>query len=188
MAQHIRNRVATAGDDVELANERVTAPLGRSNAKTEVMASAASSDWGDSSRRDSDVVTGGRRPKIPTDAETYRAFRELCTQIIEELRGLWRFLKDDVVSDEGSEIVAEVESLIEKLYDCPFGQGESLKKVVVTIQSQVNHVQWERRHAEFLTDVFTYLRPRRLINDGTVAECCDLIKAHKLDLFRGVLS
>jgi hypothetical protein len=122
---------------------------------------------------------------VPTDIASYEKFRRLCDRIIEELQNIPRFLHKDVVTDEGAEVVAEVEAILEELYDCPHGQGEALKRVIVAIQSQVNNVQWEKTHADFLMDVFTFLRVRYLINDSVVAECYDMMKERGLDPFRG---
>jgi hypothetical protein len=136
------------------------------------------------------LVTRGQARKstvaeVPTDAASYKKFRGLCDRIIEELQNIPRFLHGDVVTDEGAEVVAEVEALLEELYDCPHGQGEALKRVVVAIQSQVNNVQWEKTHADFLMEVFTFLRVRYLIDESVVAACYDTMKEHGLDPFRG---
>ena len=125
--------------------------------------------------------------KPPKEVATYRAFRRLCDDIFAELEMINGFFINDEVSDEGAEVVAEVEALLEELYTCPHGQGESLKRVVVAVQSQVNNVRWERRHIEFLGDVVRFLRVRYLVNEATVETCYDMMKARGLDPFRGTI-
>src|ERR1700722_8530604 len=88
----------------------------------------------------------GPLPNLPKEVATYPTFRRLCDAIYNELGRVSAFMVDDKVSDQGSEVVAEIESLLEKLYSCPFGEGESLKRVVVAIQSQVNNAEWDNRH------------------------------------------
>ena len=52
------------------------------------------------------------------------------------------FITNGVVTDEGLEVIAEVEVLLEALYDCPWSEGENLRKVVVLIQSQLLNANW----------------------------------------------
>jgi hypothetical protein len=89
------------------------------------------------------------------------------------------------VSEEGTEVVVEVEVLLEELYACKYGQGESLKRVVVAVQSQVNNARWDRKHVEFLRDVVRFLRVRYLVDEATVEACYEMMKARGLDPFRG---
>lgn len=125
--------------------------------------------------------------KPPKDISSYRAFRRLCDAIFEELGRIDAFFVKDEVCDEDSEVVAEVEALLEELYACPYGQGESLKAVVVAVQSQVNNVRWDRRHIDFLRDVFRFLRVRYLVDEMSVKTCYDFMKARGLEPFRGTI-
>lgn len=123
----------------------------------------------------------------PKDVSSYQAFRRLCDNILEELARIDAFVVQNELCDEGSEVVAEVEALLEVLYACPYGQGESLKRVVVAIQSQVNNARWDRRHVSFLRDVFRFLRVRYLVDEATVKTCYDFMKERGLDPFRGTI-
>lgn len=127
------------------------------------------------------------RSRHPQDVAANRAFRRLCNSLIEELGKIDVFFVGDEVSDEGAEVVTEVEALLEELYDRPYGQGESLKRVVVAVQSQVNNARWDRRHVDFLRDVFRFLRVRYLVNEATVIACYDAMKARGLDPFCGTI-
>jgi hypothetical protein len=129
------------------------------------------------------------QPRLPpAQGSHYRHFRQLCDRLVEELKKIDDFLDDGGVTEEGLEVVVEVEALLEALYDCPWGKGESLKRVVVAIQSQVNNANWKRPHVAFLKEVLPYLRVRYVIDDGTVAECYAMIKRQGLDPFRGTVS
>jgi hypothetical protein len=125
--------------------------------------------------------------KPPKELAAYRAFRGLCDEILNELRQIDVFLVGDEVNDEGAAVVVEVEELLERLYNCPFGQGESLKRVVVAVQSQVNNVPWARRHVEFLKEIVRYLRVRYLVDEASVHACYEMMKARGLDPFRGTV-
>lgn len=93
--------------------------------------------------------------------------------------------RDDEVNDKGVAVIAEVEAGLEQLYDCQWGTGESLKRFVVAIQSQVNSAVWTRSHVAFVRDALQFLRVRDAVNDATVKHCINLIKEHGLDPFRG---
>src|SRR5689334_8380369 len=63
----------------------------------------------------------GKVVPIPAaDGDNYRTFRRLCDDIIVELKKIGPFMAGDEVSDEGAEVIVEVEELIERLYDCPW--------------------------------------------------------------------
>jgi hypothetical protein len=113
--------------------------------------------------------------------------KRLCDDISRELVRMDCFLVDDTVSDEGAGIIAEIEILLERLYACPHGQGESLKRVIVAVQSQVNNAPWDKRHIDFLGDIVRFLRVRHLVDDAAVDACYDMIKARGLDPFRGTI-
>jgi hypothetical protein len=121
------------------------------------------------------------------EVSSYRTFRRLCDDIISELNGIDGFLQGDEVSDEGSEVVVEVEELLERLYDCPWGRGETLKRVVVAVQSQVGNARWARRHVEFVRDVIRFLRVRYLVDEAAVDACYGFMKQRGLDPFRGTI-
>ena len=84
--------------------------------------------------------------------------------------------------------MAQVDSLLETMFDCPFGEGECLKSVVVAVQSQVNNVDWTRDIVKFLRNVMSFLRVRYVVNDQTVDEIYDMMKEQNLDPFRGSVS
>ena len=125
---------------------------------------------------------------VSSQGSLYPEFRRLCDEIINELSQIDEFFIGDEVSDEGLEVVVEIEELLERLYSCPYGKGESLKRVVVAIQTQVNNAQWARRHVEFLKEVIRFMRVRFLVDEAAVDHCYELIKAHDLDEFRGTVS
>jgi hypothetical protein len=90
--------------------------------------------------------------------------------------------------DEACGVAAEIQDLLERVYDCPFGEGESLKSVVVAIQSQLNNAEWGEKHVAFLKAVSRYLRARWVITDHAVVDVGDMIEECCLDVFRGTVS
>lgn len=121
------------------------------------------------------------------EVASYVAFRRLSDDIYKEIERIGVFFVADEVSEKGAEVVAEIEVLLEQLYACPYGQGESLKRVVVAVQSQVNNAQWNRRHVEFLRDVVRYLRARYHVDEAAVDACYVMMKERGLDPFRGTV-
>jgi len=121
-------------------------------------------------------------------AEERRRYRRICDDLDAEVRQLEQFVVGGVVSDEAVGLVAEIQNLLETLYDCPFGEGESLKSVVVAIQSQLNNAAWSEQHLAFLRGAIQHLRVRPIVNDCTAQEIHDMIEEHGLDPFRGTVS
>lgn len=122
--------------------------------------------------------------------EEQQQYSQICGRVLEELDELEAadYLVDGTVSDEGAGVVAEIANLLEQLFDCPFGQGESLKSVVVAIQSQTNNADWTPEIVAFLRDTMQFLRARYVVNDQTVDEVYEILKEHGLDPFRGSVS
>lgn len=117
--------------------------------------------------------------------EGYNAFRSLVEQLILEVRGLSNFMANGLVAVEGLEAVIEIEFLLERLYDCKWGEGESLKRIAVMMKSQLSNAVWTEMHVKFLTEVLLQLRSRYLINDSVVNDCFELITEMGLAQFRG---
>ena len=128
----------------------------------------------------------GVTPTPPPDVVAYKSFRRTCDEILVELLRAPDFLDGDVIGEHGSGIIAEVENLLEALYECPWGKKEALKRAVVLLQSQVSNLRfWERKHVEFLADAIRLLRISYVIDEGVISDLLGIIKAHGLDRFRG---
>jgi hypothetical protein len=137
------------------------------------------------SRDDSDKHNRASARVAAERSTSYRSFRRTCDQLRLEIGRIDEFVDNGIVTDEGLEVVVEVEHLLESLYDCPWGEGESLKRVIVAIQSQVANAVWTAKHVDFLKDVIARLRVRYLINADVVNDCYELIETHGLEEFRG---
>jgi len=107
---------------------------------------------------------------------------------VAEIKRADDYLVDGSVSETGMEVVVEVEQLLDELYQTRWGKKECLKRIVVTINSQINNVRWTQAHVEFLKDILVLLRNSYLIDDSLIEECYKLIKEHGLDAFRGTIS
>ena len=123
-----------------------------------------------------------------SDADGRRDYKRCCDDLDAEIRQLDEHVADGVVADEAAGVIAEIQALLERLYDCSFGEGESLKSVVVALQSQLNNAQWTERHVAFLQASIQHLRARWVVNDQTVDEIYAMIEEHGLDPFRGTVS
>lgn len=126
-------------------------------------------------------------PRPPRTAG-WREFRTLCNEVIEELHKIGNFIQDGAVLPEALEVIVEVEHLLEKLYDCPWGQGESLKRFVLVLQSQLNNTEWSVKHVQFLDNAMRFLRVRYVVDAETVDEALRLVEEQGLDPFRGTVS
>lgn len=127
------------------------------------------------------------KPKLD-DAEARREYRRICDSIKAEARSLKDYVRDGHVADDAFGIVAEIQALLETLYDCPFGEGESLKSVVVALQSQLDNVRWTKQHVDFLSAAIQHLCVRWVVNGQTAEEIDDMIEEFGLDVFRGTVS
>lgn len=130
----------------------------------------------------------GRQRVAAERSQTYQVFRQICDDLRRELQRAKDFLVDGKVIEAGLEVIVEVEHLWERLYECPWGEGECLKRVVVAVQAQLNNSCWTQAHVQFLDDIVGRLRVRYLINEAVVRECHELIELHGLDPFRGGVS
>lgn len=126
--------------------------------------------------------------RLPDRVTGYPNFRRICDELVAAASRLDEYLQNDLIADEGLEVVVQVEHLLEVLYECKWGESESLKRIVVAIQSQVNNAKWTKQHVEFLKDIVLLVRGRYLIDPPFVNECMDLIAEHGLDEFRGIMS
>lgn len=126
-------------------------------------------------------------PKL-ADTDGEKLYRRICEDIKAELRVAESFLVDDKLADQGYGSVAEINGHLERLYDCPWGEGESLKGVVVAIQSQTNNADWTSRHLQFLKDAIAFLLVRYTVTDDVTQKILDMVQDHELDVFRGTVS
>jgi hypothetical protein len=115
-------------------------------------------------------------------------FRRICDAILTETSQLQEVLVGDQLGADKFGPVVEIEALLEQLYDTPWGEAESLKRIVVAIQAQIHNSTLDTRHLSFLTEVFHNLRVRSQIDSAAVEEVQCAAKRHKLDLFRGTVS
>lgn len=122
------------------------------------------------------------------DEDARKQFRRLCDDLETDLKQLDQFVVEGVVTDEGAGTAAEIQASLERLYHCPFGQSESLKSIVVAIQSQINNAIWTERHVAFLKEAVGVLRPRYVVSQETAEDIFEMIEEHGLDQFRGSLS
>ena len=136
----------------------------------------------------SPVRSSRKLPAVEGDPAQYKRFRTICDDLLREVQRLKPVANQTKLSDDWMTAAAEIEGMVEELYDVSWGKKEALKRVVVKVESQINNAVWDQRHVAFLEDVFVALRNRFSIDDTTVVEVADLVKSHKLPLFRGTLS
>jgi hypothetical protein len=117
-----------------------------------------------------------------------RQFREICDDLCDEIGELQAFIDGEKVTAEGAGAIAEIEHLLEQLYECSFGGGDYLKNSVVCIRFQLSNANWTAQHAAFLRDVVDFIRSRYTIDDAIVDQCYDMVNEHGLDVFRGTVS
>ena len=127
------------------------------------------------------------KPKLD-EAAARQEYRRICDSIKAEAQLLQDHVDDGRLADDAFGIIAEIQDLLETLYDFPFGEGESLKSVVVALQSQLNNIRWTNQHVAFLTAAIQQLCVRSVVNDQTADEIDDMIEEFGLDVFRGTVS
>lgn len=126
-------------------------------------------------------------PPLP-DVRAYTEFRRLCDDLRANVSELMQCVAGDELTDEAAGPIVEIEHLLERMYDCPWGEPEALKKVVVAIQSQVLNVDWTLDHARFVQNAVSFLRAQYAINSRTVDEIYGAIRQFGFDVFRGTVS
>jgi hypothetical protein len=122
------------------------------------------------------------------DSESRRLFQQICSDLHSEIKEVDEFVVHGELAAEGAGVVAEVLNHLERLYDCQFGEGESLKMAVVAIQSQVNNAHWTAKHVDFLKAAISFLSARWVVTEQTADTIDDMIEEHALDVFRGTIS
>lgn len=122
---------------------------------------------------------------------TRKSARDDFFRLVDQIENLSDKLtcdEDNLVVGEQEGLVAEIESLFEKLYECPWGEGEALKRIVLEVQLQIRQVKWDRRHVLFVSRVAKTLRARYLIDEPLVNEVYSWMEEYGLDPFRAVFS
>lgn len=132
-------------------------------------------------------IRADRGRAIAERDENYQAYRRICGQLQSEVERLGEFVHEGEVTDEGLEVIVEIEHLFELLYDCSWGEPEALKRAVVAVQAQIGNVVWTTRHVGFVRDVVRLLSVRYLINSAVVDDCHELVASHGLEKFRGTI-
>jgi hypothetical protein len=118
-----------------------------------------------------------------------KQLQRICQSLDEETEALGSLIIDDTLPEEESAShIAEIQALLEKLYDCPFGHGESLKTIAVILQAQLNNVVWSPNHVRLIEQAVSVLKARKDIDEYTIDEVNDMIEERGLDQFRGVIS
>ena len=122
------------------------------------------------------------------DARARQEFQRICADLAREVRDLEEVLQEGRITEEGAGVVAEVLGYLERLYDCPFGEDESLKGAIVALQSQLNNLIWTVEQVDFLREAVAFLGARYIVDSSTVEEINDMIERHEFDFFRGTVS
>jgi hypothetical protein len=122
------------------------------------------------------------------DRSSFAEFRRICNKLKHEVSRAKEHVTNGVVDEFGLPAVLSIEDLLDQLFDCEWGQGEHLQRVVVAIESQTKNIEWTASHVAFLEDFIGFLTARYVVDDYVVAQCVSSIKAHGLDPFRGTVA
>ncbi len=139
-----------------------------------------------SASKSTEVASRGRKKVSDPFAgwpEYSRAVNQLG-QIIESLRAYG-------AADLSVEAVGEslqLEELAETIRSIEYGEFEALKKVSVTILSQVRSAVLTAKHVDFLSEVFAVMSSTKMPNDDMAMRIHRAAKNAGLDPYRGILS
>lgn len=122
------------------------------------------------------------------DRTSFLAFRRICNELKHEIAVAKQHLTDGVVDEFGLPSILHIEALLEELFDCDWGQGEHLQRIVVAIETQTKNAEWTSSHVAFLDEFIGFLSTRYVIDDVVVSQCVATIKSHGLDPFRGTVA
>ena len=158
----------------DLAREATRSNAGLTGVQFDLGGAQSSQEWGKK------LAVRGRG-----DGVAYDGYRQLCLDLEAEVARADGYLVGGKMSDEGLEVVVEVGSILDRLYQCKWGNNEYLQRVVVAIYSQVNNVEWTAAHVAFLRGIARILRITYVVNERVIDECYDLIEQNGLEPFRG---
>lgn len=99
--------------------------------------------------------------------------RELCGQILAQL--------------EGKPSQSLIEGLLDRLFDLPV-RGETLKRIVVVVESQISRSDLDLSRVRFLRDLFAHLRDCDELCERDLEWCYGLMKAYFFNPFRGSIT
>ena len=126
---------------------------GRSFARASASASMPISAPAASSRQEVKHTKKGPAPgKKQAEENIYRDFRRLMDAVVEELDKAPDYLEDGVLTDEGSAVTAEVDQLLSRVAECPWGERESLKLAVTVLRIPTRNARWTQDHVRFLQE------------------------------------
>lgn len=179
-AASIAPRSVTESNDVSAANV-ASMPLGIS------IPSALRPQRAPNKNGSAESRTSRAQASAAKHAE-YQKFRAICDEIVAQVNQLEAYVTGEALDSDAAPHIVEIEDALERLYACHWGEGESLKMVVVALQSQLNNVQWDRRHVELLKNRVRRLRTAYLIDARFVDDCYQEIEELGLNQFRGTLS
>lgn len=123
--------------------------------------------------------------KKQAEERIYKQFRQLMDALVEEIDKAPDYVENDVVTNEGSSVTVEVDELLRRVAEIPWGQGESLKLAVTVLRIPTRNARWTPQHIQFLQEAARLLRVQYLIDSSTVGMLKQLLKAYGLDIFRG---
>jgi hypothetical protein len=124
----------------------------------------------------------------PTRKNDYQNYRRILDELVGNIEQLRPSVTFEGVGDDAAAFEAEIQNLLETLYDCAWGEGESLKSAVVAIQSQLNNAIWTTTQFELLSGSIALLRSRYVVDTGVVDAIYDLVEQLGLEQFRGTIT
>jgi len=131
----------------------------------------------------STIASKGKRTS--NERVHFQQFRDICGAMVHEVARIEECLSG---SRDPSFHLVTFEQLLDQLFECEWGQEESLARIAVAIESQVKNVEWSARHVSFLREFLAYLSTRYMVDAAVVDFCLDCIRSHGLDPFRGTLT
>ena len=112
--------------------------------------------------------------------------KELCVRIVGRAERVRKGLAAGELDSELESDFVEIESLLEQLYDCQWGHIDTLKQVVVMLQSQVADRLPSEPLLAFLSDFVSFLATRHVIDDYVIEQCHASMEQYGLDLIEGL--
>lgn len=126
---------------------------------------------------------------IPAERIEFDTFRRLCGAAQREITQLETLAPGgcDGGEDAAGNLL-ELEAILDELYDCGLDETDSLKALIVAIQSQVYGAGVSPGLVQFLRETFRYLRARYIIRREHVDEVFEIMEEAGLDRFRGTIA
>ena len=117
----------------------------------------------------------------------HKEFRKRVESISHEAATL-ADLDEEAFSNSWAGASAQIDDDLERLYDMPWGDGDSLKKAIAVVQGIVGNAVWTKKHAKYVAAVAIELKAEYEPSRELAVKISRMATEFDLDRFRGTVT